>query len=122
MTVVEKFLAQQRAWALLAGKEISKDYTADYSDNLFQLNDTTKQDFLCGKGSEFVAARLRAKPKIQALRSSSALACNLFDYWRERDVARAAAACRADAGTCRLEFESTCLTPLGSKPHLDLKL
>src|SRR5262245_24926477 len=57
-------------------------WTFSLTDNLFeQLTDEAKQEFEEGDGGEL----LRGRPfdgNMFALHSSSALACNLFHYWR----------------------------------------
>jgi len=66
---------QQRKWA---GEEnISpKGYRRKLKDNLFQnLDNRTRHDFERADGNELYG-------KMNAVHSSSALACNFFDYWR----------------------------------------
>jgi len=60
---------------------------------------------------------------MRSLRSSAALACNVFDPWRGRPLAALAAACGADPGIEDLRFEATFPTGLrGTPPHLDVVL
>jgi Restriction Endonuclease associating with ARP len=77
--------ARQRAWALRNGRALDKDgYCAGADDNLFRrLSETARDDFDRGGGGEL--GKPGERGKIQATHSSSALACNWFDYWRERD-------------------------------------
>ena len=72
--------ARQRAWAQRNGRTLTDNgYCGCIDDNLLQrLSDAARQDFERGGGGEL-------NGKIQATHSSSALACNWFDYWRERD-------------------------------------
>jgi len=60
---------------------------------------------------------------MSALHSSSALVCNMFDYWRERGVAAIAAACGAGRDTTTIQFEQAYPTGLGgTAPHPDVTL
>jgi hypothetical protein len=72
--------ARQRLWAQRNGRTLTdKGYCGCIDDNLFErLSAAARQDFERGGGGELGG-------KIQATHSSSALACNWFDYWRERD-------------------------------------
>lgn len=77
---------RQQAWAQRNGRALDKDgYCACADDNLFpRLSDAARGDFERGGGGEL--GTLGGRGKIQATHSSSALACNWFDYWRDRDV------------------------------------
>jgi len=60
---------------------------------------------------------------MQALHSSSALACNVFDYWRGRDTLALAQALDVPAPICSLGFERKYPTGLrGKAPNLDVVL
>src|SRR5713226_2403539 len=78
--------AHQRAWAAKKGLTFAVDgYCACVDDNIFQgLSLGARRDFERGDGTELGKGSRRGK--IQALHSSSALACNWFDYWRGRDL------------------------------------
>ena len=78
--------ARQLEWATRAGRALDGDgYCSCVDDNLFQkLSTAARGDFERGGGSELGKSGERGK--IQAVHSSSALACNWFDYWRERDL------------------------------------
>jgi hypothetical protein len=73
--------AGQRAWAIRSGRAIDKDgYCGCVDDNVFQgLSVGARRDFESGDGTEL--GKPGERGKIQALHSSSALACNWFDYW-----------------------------------------
>lgn len=59
---------------------------------------------------------------MQALHSSSALACNVFDYWRARDTS-GLAACLGAVAPLQIEFERKYPTGLrGKAPNLDVVL
>jgi hypothetical protein len=77
--------ARQRAWAQRNGRALDDDgYCGCADDNAFQrLSDAARGDFERGGGGEL--GRGDERGKVQAVHSSSALACNWFDYWRERD-------------------------------------
>lgn len=76
----------QRQWAAVRGVPFDKDgYCYTIEDNLFGgLSAAAKADFTKGKGAELGSETERGK--IRALHSSSALACNWFDFWRGRDM------------------------------------
>jgi hypothetical protein len=84
-SVVDIIKARQRAWAQRTGHSLNdQDYCGCVDDNLFEpLSAAARANFEEGGGKE-----LGTPPepgKIQAVHSSAALACNWFDYWRERD-------------------------------------
>ena len=78
MSIADKIKDQQREWARAKPMRLSR---TGYScvrleDNLFRpMNSDTYDEFKKGDGDELSG-------KMRALNSSSALACNLFDYWR----------------------------------------
>jgi hypothetical protein len=77
---------QQRSWAVRAGRGLSSDgYCSCVDDNLFRpLSASARNEFKAGKGTELGTDTRRGK--LLASHSSSALACNVFDYWRGRDL------------------------------------
>jgi len=99
----EYILAKQIEWAKnqdirLIGSRGSRgrrNYTSVLKENLFQsLNPSTREELVAGDGSELNGGNKRPA-KIQALHSSSALAVNLFDYWRcSRDISIILSACK----------------------------
>jgi hypothetical protein len=80
-------LASQRAWAEARGLPVdSRGYLSDVNANLrASLSKRTECEFMNGSGSELVDTPTRPA-KMRALHSSSALAVNVFDYWRDRDM------------------------------------
>src|SRR5208282_586444 len=78
--------AHQRAWATRNGRWFDADgYCGCVDDNIFRgLSLAARKDFKNGDGAELGKEGVRGK--IQALHSTSALACNWFDYWRHRDL------------------------------------
>jgi len=91
-------------------------------DNLFRpLSDCAQKEFAAGDGAELEKQGTRGK--IQALHSSSALACNFFDYWRGRDLEMLARAFGLSGRLCGLAFEKKYPTGLkGKAPNLDVAL
>lgn len=89
-------------------------YTATVAENLFQpLSEAAQAQFGLGAGSEM-------NGKMRALHSSSALVCNVFDYWRNRSLDPLVEALGAPTSVERLHFEQIYLTSIGSRPHLDV--
>lgn len=114
---------QQRAWARHSRLGCdSKGYTMNLSDNLFApLSASTNEEFRSGDGGELGQPGKRGK--MQALHSSSALACNVFDYWRGRDARPLATALGVSASIIEIEFEQKFPTGLpGTAPNLDVVL
>jgi hypothetical protein len=114
---------QQRSWAASHGVRIDhSDYTLDLNDNLLApLTEATRSEFSSGDGGELGGTDQRGK--MQALHSSSALACNVFDYWRNRDSSALVAALALPAGIKHIEFERKFPTGLpGNPPNIDVVL
>ena len=127
MMAVDKSLeilkASQRAWALRHGRATDEDgYCGCADDNIFRgLSEGARKDFESGDGTEL--GKRGERGKIQALHSSSALACNWFDYWRGRDttpLARAFGARDAFSGVALEQKFSTRVGGIG--PNLDVVL
>jgi len=115
--------AQQQAWA--KAQDIPTDaagYTLRLGDNLFvPLSDESVCDFKSGDGAELGDGSARGK--MQALHSSSALACNVFEYWRQRDPAPLANALDLTRPISTIRFEQKFPTGLhGKAPNLDVVL
>jgi hypothetical protein len=116
-------LQGQRAWA--AARSLSVDeraYTGALEDNLCQpLHPLTRAEFAAGKGEEL--GRDGVPGKMQSLISSSALACNIFDPWRDQDMRDLGDALGIGLSYQVGRFEATHPTGLpGTPPHLDLEL
>jgi hypothetical protein len=114
---------QQRVWATRRGIPFDQDgYTLSLDDNLFlPLSMAARSKFAAGSGDELGTAQKRGK--MQALHSSSALAYNIFEYWRDRPMIPLAHACGAPHRIAALQFEQTYPTGLrGTAPHLDVTL
>ncbi len=95
------------------------------SDNLFApLSAPSEEEFRNGDGDELGQPGKRGK--MQALHSSSALAANVFDYWRCRDARPLATALGVPVPIVKIEkieFEQKFPTGLpGHAPNLDVVL
>ena len=85
------------------------------------LSSSARSDFKRGDGTEL--GKNGKRGKIQALHSSSALACNWFDYWRGRDLQMLARALGQSGDFCELALEQKYSTRLGGiGPNLDVVL
>jgi hypothetical protein len=97
-------------------------YCTCVDDNIFQrLSSDARSDFGSGDGAEL--GREGGRGKIQALHSSSALACNWFDYWRGRDLQPLSRAFEVPVQFSKLGLEHKFPTGLGGiSPNLDVLL
>ena len=114
---------QQREWARSHGITFDEQgYTLDPKDNLYlPLSDASREEFANGDGSELPRGGKRGK--MQALHSSSALACNVFEYWRQRDPTPLANALGLENPIAEIKFEQKYPTGLrGNAPNLDVVL
>jgi Restriction Endonuclease associating with ARP len=91
-------------------------------DNLFApLDADTVSEFSDADGSEF--GKNGMPGKMFSLHSSSALVCNVFDYWRRRPLAPILRACGIEGSRNELRFEQKIPTGLGgTPPNLDVVL
>lgn len=115
--------AHLREWAQANAISIdSSGYTLTLSDNLFiDLSPAARAEFSAGDGGELGSSGERGK--MQALHSSSALACNVFEYWRERERGPLARALGVDDTIASVRFERKFPTGLpGNAPNLDVVL
>jgi hypothetical protein len=115
--------ARQRAWATHKGLTLDPDgYCTCVDDNIFQgLSPGARKDFERGDGTEL--GKGGGRGKIQALHSSSALACNWFDYWRGRDLQPLSRALGVPVCFSTLALEQKFPTGLGGiGPNLDVLL
>lgn len=114
----------QRRWARGRGIEVcAGGYTANLEDNLLApMHPATFAEFAANGGHELRPVVRGGRPKLHALHSSSALACNLFDHWRAHDPAVPCRALGLD-GKASLRFEAPYATGLpGEAPRLDAVL
>ena len=122
MDPIERVLRQQAHWARSRGLELEGSSCARLEDNLFRpLRDATRAEFAAGAGDELGSG---SKPgSMASLRSSAALAVNVFDAWRGSDLAALVGALGTDARVRELAFEQRFPTGLeGLPPHLDVVL
>ena len=76
---------QQLKWAADHVEVDASGYTSTFEQNLFASpSEETRLEFSKGDGGELGTPGKRGK--MQALHSSSALGCNVFEYWRKRDA------------------------------------
>ena len=110
---------RQRRWALGATVACEGEYCVDPRSNVPWLSQETLAEFLAADGNEF--GEEGERPKIAALHSSSALAVNVFDYWRNRD--KSALGSALGLGPRRIEslsFERKFPTGVGPRsPNID---
>ncbi|HSW29070.1 MAG TPA: hypothetical protein VLH75_06170 [Longimicrobiales bacterium] len=125
-STAEAIKARQRRWA--EGEGIALDrrgYAERLEDNLFlrRLQPKTEEEFRAGDGAELEDSGARPA-KMRALHSSSALAVNFFDAWRDEPVGTLLAALGIAASEAKLEFECKCESyPVPPRaPNLDLCL
>ncbi len=105
----QKRWALQRGLTLLgsAGDRGEAAYTSTLEANLFEpLSAEARREFEQGNGDELVGKG--GPPKMHAVHSSAALACNVFHYWRhQHDLEPILAALRLpDEHVVSLEFEA----------------
>jgi hypothetical protein len=120
VTIVKK---KQCSWADGQGIETDHSgYTFKLDDNLYvPLSDASRLEYNRGDGGELGTSDRRGK--MQALHSSSALACNVFEYWRGRNSAVLEQALNLSTGALDIEFERKFPTGLpGNAPNLDVVL
>jgi hypothetical protein len=115
--------AQQRRWAAAGGQTLdAAGYCVTHNDNLFvPLQGNTLIDFSRGDGGE--VGRAGKRGKLQAVHSSSALACNVFDYWKGRDAGPLARALHLGSNIAEIRFEQKFPTGVSPRsPNLDVVL
>ena len=124
MNAAARIKDRQRQWAKQAGhKPDAKGYVRKVETNLWRpLHSETRKEFERASGNELRGQGNRPA-KMRALHSSAALACNVFDFWRDRDKGALAKALVLDRAITSLSFEMQLPTGLvGTPPNLDLFL
>jgi hypothetical protein len=120
---IPSVIEQQTRWAKGRGLEAKNAYLASVSDNLRdgELSVRTEKEFRKGDGGELREGGVRPA-KMRALRSSAALAVNVFDYWRSpRDAAPLQQALELTDRITEICFEQPFSTRLpGHPPNLDV--
>ena len=119
---VRRIRGNLRKWAQEAPLEVDEDdYCLELKCNLFRpLHPETIQELMQGDGDELGAGQSRGK--LQALHSSSALACNIFDYWRSVEASALQLALGLNSPIARMRFEQKFPTGARSRASLDLTL
>ena len=119
----EQIMSHQRRWAVQSVLELVEDrrYLLSVEENLFApLSKSTERAFELGRGKELEDTDDRPA-KMRALRSSSALVCNLFDYWVVEDATAIGRCLGLGANVLEVEFEVELSTGLrGTPPTPDL--
>jgi Restriction Endonuclease associating with ARP len=121
-STLDQIIEGQCAWARRRDLAVDDKGRVSLDANLFQaLHEDTRKEFEKGAGNELGKD---GKPgDMQSLRSSAALACNVFDYWRGRALSPLLNACGADWRSFSVKFEQPFPTGLqGTAPHLDVLL
>jgi hypothetical protein len=85
-TTLELIKERQKCWAASRGISIaSNGRVKNLNDNFFApLNPESRMEIVEGDGNEL--GTLEEAGKIYSLWSSTALVCNVFDYWRKRTL------------------------------------
>ena len=121
--VVDIIKRRQQAWAQRKQRALDKDgYCGSADDNVYEgLSSAARGELIRGGGGEIGVEGQRGK--FQATHSSSALACNWFDYWRERDFGLLSAAFGVPTPFVTLRLEAHVPTGMrGADANLDVLL
>jgi hypothetical protein len=121
--VVDIIKKRQQAWAQRKQRTLDKDgYCGCVDDNVYQgLSHAARNELIRGGGGELGGEGERGK--FQATHSSAALACNWFDYWRERDFGVLSAAFDVPTPFVTLRLEAHVPTGMrGADANLDVLL
>ena len=111
-------MSHQRRWAVQNDLELVEDrrYLPTVRENLFApLSKATKRAFELGGGKELEDTDKRPA-KMRALHSSSALVCNLFDYWITNDTNAIGRCLGLEENPQEIRFEVKLPTGLGGTP------
>ena len=115
-------MSHQRRWAVQNDLSVVKGgYLPSVEENLFApLSKSTRRAFELGRGKELEDSCERPA-KMRALRSSSALVCNLFDYWITNDTTAFGRCLGLEANAHEIRFEVELRTGFrGTPPTPDL--
>lgn len=118
---LNEVIASQTAWAERHGIPFdASSRCGSVQDNLFMsLNPHSAEEFGGGAGGELGTPE--EPGSMASLRSSSALAVNVFDAWRDGDPTPLAPLLNSDPSADRVRFEVTYPAGLrGIPPHLDV--
>ncbi|HJQ10138.1 MAG TPA: hypothetical protein VJ840_03835, partial [Gemmatimonadaceae bacterium] len=116
-------IEQQTRWATNNGFETKNAYVMSLANNLRQeMSSEALRDFERASGRELRQRGIRP-PRMQALRSSSALSVNVFDYWRNRDPRPLQRAFGLRDRITKVTFEKSFPTGLNTNPpNVDVML
>ncbi len=123
MKTIQELKIRQKEWADRHEIEIdSQCYVRNRMDN-FQskfLNPETIDELKQGDGKEWSDDE-NNRTKIMALHSSSALVCNFFDYWRNKDneILKSALGIKAEISSINFE-QKLSMGMRGRLPNLDV--
>ena len=109
---------RQSEWAARAGRTLTDNgYCGCDDDNLYRgLSENARREFGKGGGQELGG-------KLRAAHSSAALACNWFDYWRDRDFGVLSEAFGVPSPFVSLRLEAKLPTGMrGADANLDVML
>lgn len=118
VSAFDLILSHQRRWAVQNDLELvrGRRYLQSVEENLFApLSKSTERAFESGRGNELKDTH-RRPAKMRALRSSSALVCNLFDYWITNDTNAIGRCLGLEANVQEIRFEVELKTGLGGTP------
>lgn len=121
-TTFNKICEAQKRWADLNQKQYDQNNRMYCRcDNfILPLSGNTIDNFNKGSGDEI--GKDNSPGKINSLYSSSALVCNVFEYWRAKDMNIIARLCGAKHNINELHFEKQHPTGLkGTPPNLDIE-
>jgi hypothetical protein len=106
---------RQRRWAGSQHLAVTANgRLARLEDNLFApLNIETRAEFEAGDGDEFGTDKTPGK--MHSIHSSSALVCNVFDFWRKHPIGPLLQACGVEDSRGGLKFEQKFATGVSTK-------
>jgi hypothetical protein len=122
MSPTDEITARQEAWAESRNIRCVGPGPATVADNLLlPMHPATRAEFANGDGDELGCP---IKPgKMRSLRSSSALAVNVFEFWRYRPLSALTGALGLEGDYVELHFEQKLPTGLrGKRPNIDVIL
>lgn len=122
MRLSERIRDQQQRWLHSRGAAVDeRGYARRIEDNVFAFSDAARRELSNGRGREL--GRPDRPGKLAAPWSSSALAINFFEPWREGDKRVLADALGAPGAYTRLRLEHWMATGFGPSPaNLDVSL
>lgn len=122
---LQLILNHQREWADRHGRPRNGHVCESVGANLLKpLHADTRAEFAAGAGDELgLRGAQKRRPNMSSLRSSAALAVNVFDPWRDADLGPLAEVLGVDGRLISLGFEQPTPHGLSSvSPHLDVVL